>query len=240
MDIYVVTETRVSPPSQARSYHASEREAHIAATERVNRLRADLDPETLPPVDVSSWKLGLIGAQQRTRAARGINICDVSALHFDDAGFDVQIERAELQAMSILAIDEREHATILAALRDYQRRNCSPDLDEIASNLNRHEPLTADEIDTLCMRINGHKALPPDANIVIELDGGLIQGVAADRPITVRVVDYDVEGADPAGLAMVARYAGNPVPASVSAWAVEAICIDPEWIDRLDEASEAA
>ena len=55
--------------------------------------------------------------------------------------------------------------------------------------------ISPDEIDDLCIRINCGTLLPVEANIVVTLDGGLVQGIAADRPITVRVVDYDVDDA---------------------------------------------
>ena len=237
MDIFVANGTHFSQPSKIASYHTSEREAQIAATDMVNQLRADLDAKDLPPVDTSSWQLGLAGAQCHHLAELCI---DFSDMDHDDlaeaAGFDVWIEKAELQGISVLALDDRELSTVLAALRDHQRRHCTSDPADIASNLGRHEPLSPNEIDYLCMRINDGTPLPVEANIVITLDGGLVQGIAADRPITVRVVDYDVEGADPDGLVMVPRDHGDPVPASVSGWTVESDCIDPEWIASLDAA----
>ncbi|MGE4410435.1 MAG: hypothetical protein AB7D33_07690 [Sphingobium sp.] len=237
MDIFVANGTHFSQPSKIARYHTSEREAQIAATDMVNQLRADLDAKGLPPVDTSSWQLGLVGVQCRYLAAQGIEIADID--HDDlaeTAGFDVWIEKAELQGITVLALNDRELSTVLAALRDHQRRHREPDPGDIASNLGRHEPLTSDEIDGLCMRINGGELTPQEANVVIELDGGLVQAIIADRPITVRVVDYDVEGADPDDLLLVSRDNGDSVPASVSSWAVEDACIDPDWIVRLDAA----
>jgi hypothetical protein len=57
-------------------------------------------------------------------------------------------------------LNEREHATVLAALRLWQARR--PDdaderwdaLHDIAENGGEIEPLDADEIDALCERIN--------------------------------------------------------------------------------------
>ncbi len=238
MDIFVANGTHFSQPSKITSYHACEREARIAATRLVNQLRVDLDSDALPPIDTSSWEMGLIAVQCRHLAALGIDISDMDHDDLADAaGCDVWIERAELQGLSVLALNDRELSTVLAALRDHQRRHCGSALDDVASNLGRHEPLTLDEIDGLCMRINGTGPFPPEANVVIELDGGLVQGIIADRPITMRVVDYDVEGADPDDLLLVSRDNGGPVPASVSSWAVEDACINPEWIARLDAAS---
>ncbi|AMK24709.1 hypothetical protein HY78_24460 [Rhizorhabdus wittichii DC-6] len=238
MDIFVANGTHFSQPSKITSYHTSEREARIAATRLVNQLRADLDSEALPPIDVGSWEMGLIAAQCRHLAALGIDISDMDHDDLADAaGCDVWIEKADLQGVTVLALNDRELSTVLAALRDHQRCHCGADLDDVASNLGRHEPLTSDEIDGLCMRINGGELTPQEANVVIELDGGLVQGIIADRPITVRVVDYDVEGADPDDLLLVSRDNGDPVPASISSWAVEDACIDPDWIARLDAAS---
>lgn len=238
MDIFVVTASHFAQASAVTSYHATEREAHIVATERVNSLRANLDPETLPRIDLSSWQLGLVAVQLLQLEVFGFNAADIdrSALA-DSSGLDVRIEKVELQGLSVLALDDRELSTVLAALRDHQRRHCPSDPADIASNFGRHEPLSPNEIDDLCTRINNGTPLPVEANIVVTLDGGLVQGIAADRPITVRVVDYDIEGADPDDLIMVFRDHGDPVPASVSGWAVESDCIDPEWIASLDAPS---
>ncbi len=235
MDIFIVTTTRFLPSSAVVSCHASEREAHIAATERVNALRADLDSEALPPVDVGCWHLGLLSVQLLQLEMLGFNPADVDRSELaDSSGLNVRVEKAELRGMSVLALDDRELATVLAALRDHHRRDRPSDLADTSSNFGRHEPLSPNEIDDLCMRINDGTPLPSEANIVVMLDGGLVQGIAADRPVTVRVVDYDVEGADPENLIMVPRDGGDPVAASVSGWAIESDCIDPEWIDRLD------
>ena len=238
MDIFVVTASHFAHASAVASYHASEREAHIAATERVNALRADLDPEKLPPVDTSSWQLGLSALQLLQVEVSGFNFAELGRSELAElSGLDVRLEKADLQGMSVLSLDDQELSTVLAALRDHQRSHCPADLADIASNLGRHEPLSPDEIDVLCMRINEGTQLPPEANVVVTLDGGLVQGIAADRPITLRVVDYDVEGADPDDLVMLPRDDGDPVPASVNGWTVEGDCIDPEWIASVDAAS---
>ena len=240
MDLFVANGTHFSAPSKIARYHTSEREAQITATDMVNQLRADLDAKSLPPVDTSSWQLGLVGAQCRHLAALGIEIADIE--HDDlaeTAGFDVWIEKAELQGISVLALTDRELSTVLAVLCDHQRRQCGSNPGDIASKPGRHEPLNPDEIDDLCMRINSAGHLPLEANIVVTLDGGLVQSVVADRRITLRVVDYDVEGANPDGLVMAPQDNSDPLPASVSCWAVEGACIDPEWIARLDAASRS-
>lgn len=238
MHIFVANGTHFSQPSKITSYHARERDAQMAATGMVNQLRADLDSKGLPPADTCSWQLGLAGAQRRHLAELCIDFSDMDHDDLADAaGFNVWIEQAELQGISTLALTDREISTVLAALRDHQRRHRRTDPGEIANSLGRYEPLNPIEIDDLCMRINGAGQLPLEANIVVELDGGLVQGIVADRRMTVRVVDYDVEGADPNDLLLVSRDHGDPVPASVSRWAVEDACVDPDWIARLDTAS---
>jgi len=238
MDIYVVTTFRFSQTPASISYHASEREAHIAAAERVNAFRADLDPVTLALVDGDCWQLGLAAAQLVQLSVFGLDVTDVDLSKLaDSSGFDVRLEKAELQGMSTLALDDRERSTVLAALHGHQRDQYPSDLADPGSNLGCYKPLSPDEIDDLCIRINCGTPVPVEANIVVTLDGGLVQGIAADRPITVRVVDYDVEGADPDDLVMIPRDQGDPVPASVSGWAVDSVCIDPEWIANVDAAS---
>ena len=58
----------------------------------------------------------------------------------------------------IVSMTERELATVLAALRHWQRQECYADggIPEhtIASDEGEHEPLDAQEIDELCERLN--------------------------------------------------------------------------------------
>jgi hypothetical protein len=237
MDIFVVTGIHFSQPCTVTSYHADERVADVAATDLVNLLRADLDPETLPPVDASNWRLGLVAAQCRRLAIQGIDVGDIDHDAFaDTAGFDVWVEKVEAHGLSALAVDDRELATVLAGLRGHQRRTCPRDLLEIATNGGRYVPLTDDEIDGLCERLSCGTLTRQDVNVVVELDGGLVEGIVADRPINVRVVDYDVEGADPDGLVMVPQDKGDSIPAVASGWGVDSVCVDAEWITRLDAA----
>lgn len=58
-----------------------------------------------------------------------------------------------------MRLDSRENSTVLAALRWWQASVCpSWDAMEIASDGGNIEPLTADEIDALCERINSEEA----------------------------------------------------------------------------------
>lgn len=58
--------------------------------------------------------------------------------------------------MNLPPITERQHATILAALRSYQRdlEKGRALFENIASNDGKFKPLTAEQIDVLCERIN--------------------------------------------------------------------------------------
>ncbi|SRR5579885_1513013 len=75
---------------------------------------------------------------------------------------------------------ERELATVLAALRERQRRLIQqdrvsreealkyqePDLDEIATNGDKFDALSIEEIDELCERLNAHGSEPPSERAV--------------------------------------------------------------------------
>lgn len=237
MDIFVVTGTHFSHPGKITSFHADERVADLAATDLVNRLRADFDPATLPPVDTDNWRAGLDEVVRRHLARLG---CDVRKMNDETiaaaSDVDVWVEKVEAHGLSALAVDDRELATVLAALRGHQRQTCAPDLLDIATSGGLYVPLTDDEIDGLCERLNCGTLPSQDVNVVVELDGGLVEGIVADRPIKVRVVDYDVEGADPDGLVLIPQDKGDFIPASASGWGVDSICIDAGWITRLDAA----
>lgn len=53
-----------------------------------------------------------------------------------------------------LTITPQEHATILAALRLFQEEIESNGDSPIIDHFYEHDPLTSEEIDTLCERIN--------------------------------------------------------------------------------------
>ena len=57
--------------------------------------------------------------------------------------------------MSRIELSEREVAQLLAALRNWQIDALNEDLvDAFAGHFEAHEPLTDDEIDALCERLN--------------------------------------------------------------------------------------
>jgi hypothetical protein len=99
---------------------------------------------------------------------------------------------------------DRELGTVLAALRTWQRHHARqmftsdtrlPE-DDIATVGRTLHPLTVEEIDALCERLNTPSTAPV---IAIALDGGVVQSVVSDDPrlqgIDVLVIDYDAEGA---------------------------------------------
>ena len=92
---------------------------------------------------------------------------------------------------------ERELATVLAALRYWQSKlgkDQEPtDLDHFAEV----DPLTAEEIDALCERLNTGGSLSRKQTIWVTMEGGIIQSVdGIPEGIRVRVMDFDVEGVD--------------------------------------------
>lgn len=100
---------------------------------------------------------------------------------------------------STYKFDEREHATVLAALRFWQRLGCARDVPEqdIATNGGAEKPLHSHQIDDLCERLNyAEEETGEPPRVLIVLDGGLVQDVIADVPLRATVLDYDTEGAD--------------------------------------------
>lgn len=98
--------------------------------------------------------------------------------------------------MSIYSLitDARQHSTILAALRFWQREGLLSGGHEhdIATLEGRIEALTAEEIDALCEQINC--AEPPV--VVAQVEGGAVHGVSSNAPVRLVILDSDTEGAD--------------------------------------------
>jgi len=95
-----------------------------------------------------------------------------------------------------MQLTDRELSTILAALRKFQ---ASPSVD--SGHFRSHRPLTANQIDELCERLNcaetanskgrSEKRLP---RIVIHIEEGIVQSVYANAPkADVEVYDTDPE-----------------------------------------------
>jgi hypothetical protein len=98
----------------------------------------------------------------------------------------------------IISVDATELATILAALRFYQREgqgdpsNRLDDIHVIATDGETQISLDTEGIDALCERIN----LAEPVRCLIGLEGGLITGVTSNVLLEFTVLDYDVEGCD--------------------------------------------
>ena len=89
-------------------------------------------------------------------------------------------------------MNERELATVLAALR-YWQRNIIPsrvdsDIHDMATGNQRLEPLSDDEIDELCEQLNAARPVP---RVLVVVEGGVVNAVLADQPLDVDVLDHD-------------------------------------------------
>ncbi len=96
-----------------------------------------------------------------------------------------------------MKITEKELATVLAALRKFQK---SPAIN--AEHFKDVRPLTANQIDELCERLNcsivpakgQHRNKRELLKIVIHIEGGIVQSVYASvQKANVRVFDTDPE-----------------------------------------------
>ncbi len=86
-------------------------------------------------------------------------------------------------------MNERQLATTLAALRQWQRETdwelrCQ---DDIASNLGKFEPLNDDEIDELCEVLNTQR----HPRLVVEILNGVIDDAYGDAPCELLIIDRD-------------------------------------------------
>lgn len=237
MKVFITCGTHFSHPTEIRRYCATSIDADQYAAGLVNLLRSEIGGSTLPPVSPAQWRDGLIKAQRQRLETCGTPAENMSESDLaTEAEFEVWIEEAEIEGLSNLAISDRELASILAALRLYQRNDCPVDLRDIATNGDTHIILSADEIDALCERINSGDQRATCPNVVVALEGGLVSGVVADQPIRLLVVDYDVEGASDDDVSLVPQDDHVPVEAIVSQWSGDGPRIDPEWIAALDAA----
>lgn len=107
---------------------------------------------------------------------------------------------------------DRELATVLAALRLWQRGSCGTTGTQervleaahaelaIASDDERLVPLTAAEIDELCERLNAPQDLP---TVVLSVEGAAIHKVVSNMPARCIILDADVQGSDWSGVTKV-------------------------------------
>jgi len=104
---------------------------------------------------------------------------------------------------SRLDLDGRELATVLAALRYYQAENLQGGADvadeavaTVATDGGRLQPLTRDEIDALCERLNSQavrRATPRGLQVILAVSGGVAEVLRKPRGVAVTLYDYDVE-----------------------------------------------
>lgn len=95
---------------------------------------------------------------------------------------------------NMYVLDDAQHATIIAALRFYQKNGLEHHVNlDIATNDNRVTALDYDGIDALVDQINCIGELPV---AVFEMDGGAIHCVRTSLPMRVVLLDRDIEGAD--------------------------------------------
>jgi hypothetical protein len=140
-----------------------------------------------------------------------------------------------------IEIDDKEHATILAALRLYQQNyyRIPHDVNTIATNAGKHAPLKPEALSTLCERIN--EPGEPTITIGLNIEGGNVQNVMTDSLgvlIDCIKVDWDTEGADDDELTPVPfPVVGGPEDARVVTETVE---YSPEWMKCYREARAAA
>ena len=120
------------------------------------------DPSPGGPFEAWAYQ-GPLDLGTATPVTFGVGTGGVDALRALDSrlGSDRQAATAELSRQMPLLIDERELATILAALRFHQDENLQvgsgiPDkaIGEIATDAGVLEPLTFDEVEKLCQRLN--------------------------------------------------------------------------------------
>jgi hypothetical protein len=90
-----------------------------------------------------------------------------------------------------ITLSDRELDTVLAALRNWQDENTESLPVVLIENASEHgEPLTNDEIDELCERINCGDNKPTHA-IFVEVQGGVVSHVDGHPDNLVCVVDWD-------------------------------------------------
>jgi len=251
MDVYLITGTHFSQPSQIRRLGADPLNAAEVALDLVNSLRRDLDPQALPVVTEGSWIDALAEAQRYRIATLGIspdNIADEDLPEL--AAFDVWMEiltldiDADRMAAPLPPIDACERDAIVAGLRLLQSRGCPVELLDVATGGGSHLILADAVTDALCERLNKH-VRPAPPRVIVALEGGLVSGVVADQPILLRTVDYDVEGAAEDEITEIPQGNGQTASAVAGDWS-KSLSIDKDWLDaaftaiKRDEREQAA
>lgn len=139
--------------------------------------------------------------------------------------------------MAIAKFDDRELATMLAALRYWQQmlnRTGKSGALVLPDHFADEKPLTIGQIGVLCERIN----MAPPARIGITVEGGVLQDVFTDCPalagLEVYRVDYDTDGADPEDLADVRQSDGSLEPGHVSRTTIDDMTPMREFVEDID------
>jgi hypothetical protein len=157
----------------------------------------------------------------------------------------VDPDNREIRRMTnIISFNDRELATLLAALRFWQRQNSKGEPErDIATDGGTFDPLSQTEIDMFCERIQW-----PDTStlgrIGIALDGGILTGVWTDceqlsKRVNIYVVDYDVR--DEPGSVTLPQDDGSTEQAFVSRWVLEHSVLEHEQSCKiLDAAAKLA
>jgi len=127
---------------------------------------------------------------------------------------------------------DRELAAILTGLRMLQQQTCPAHLEDIATDEGRFPPLTAAEIDALCERLNVI-VTAPEPRIVVTIAGGLVSEVHADAPVSLAVLDHDVEGVDEDRIREILETDGSRVEATIGHWEAAEIPCNPEWVGAI-------
>ena len=97
-------------------------------------------------------------------------------------------------------MNSRKTATILAALRLYQRYADQPALvRSVATDDGTLQALSATEIDALCEEINC-ASIP---TVVVDMHGSAIYSVNASEPVRLILLDQDIESTDRKNLAVI-------------------------------------
>jgi len=77
--------------------------------------------------------------------------------------------------------------------------------------------------------------------VVIWVEGGLIQGIISDTPVSVAKIDYDIEGADELDLGFMIDKDGRGNPAYLALQDIEADPVFTTWLyGQVDEQIRAA
>lgn len=117
-------------------------------------------------------------------------------------------------------LSTKEINTVLAALRFFQMKGAAagPEIADLATNNGAESPMSNDEIDALCERLNVSEPL----NIVVHMEGGAVQSVMANREtgdaVVVFTLDYDTDGIEQSELVSVTQDDGSTVMANVTNW----------------------